>query len=147
MAYSFSPPPLVEWAFQRAVLAEIPPLILLLTLPALCLQLARAGTRRGATSGSLPMDRGAKMQCLLTGFMLIDKLFLLVLACYDQWWEGEQVLYTDYLGPATQSAALLVLLWAEERSRVVGLVPPGVVFCSWLLFWVTSLSELYWMSG
>lgn len=124
--------PVLTWCFQHAVLAEIPPLFLLLMLPLLCVQLRRAeretrllrtrlsglangpgvltrksSGRLGTPVAPLPFDTIANMKYLLTSLMLSDKLFVVIRSCYEMWGDGEQVPIVEFVYPMAQSATLV----------------------------------------
>ncbi|KAI1717212.1 ABC transporter transmembrane region domain-containing protein [Ditylenchus destructor] len=131
--------PVFSLCFQHAVLAEIPVVFFLISFPALCIQL-RIG--RG-TGTELPYDNWASITHGLTAILIGDKGFILYRSFYEWLWLHEAVPIIEFLYPALNILTLAGMLWAGERCRKRGLVGPGIIYCTWLLFVVTGIPEFY----
>ncbi|KAL3108383.1 hypothetical protein niasHT_015305 [Heterodera trifolii] len=135
--------PVLTQCLQDAVLSQIPPLFLLLTLPILWVQLsaARREQRETHCDHSLPHGILTKMRKGITIVLFGLKSLLLVSNCYGWLSENENVPMIELLSPAIHLATLIVLCHYAEQCRAVGLVSPGPLFCTWLLFVVFGTSE------
>uniref|UniRef100_A0A915E4K3 ABC transmembrane type-1 domain-containing protein n=1 Tax=Ditylenchus dipsaci TaxID=166011 RepID=A0A915E4K3_9BILA len=136
--------PIFSWCFQHAILAEIPVLFFLLSLPALFIQ-----WKSGRGIGSpLPYDNLASMKHGLTCILVGDKLFILFLSFYEWIWLRESVPLVEFCYPLLQSLTLIGIFWASEKCRIRGLVGPGIVFalgcCLWSLEYPNSTPGLSW---
>ncbi|KAL3100076.1 hypothetical protein niasHT_022904 [Heterodera trifolii] len=140
--------PLLTQCLQDEALSQIPPLFLLVTLPILWIQLSAARREQRETHCDRSLPRGIliKMRKGITIMLFGLKSLLLVRNCYGWLWGNENVPMVELLSPAIHLATLIVLCHYAEQCRSVGLVSPGPLFCTWLLFVVFGTSEfLFWL--
>ncbi|KAF7636050.1 hypothetical protein Mgra_00004499 [Meloidogyne graminicola] len=141
--------PSVGNCLQHAILDQLAPLILLLSLPILWVQLSNAKIEYKATFKEekeinrirVPHNDSESIKKVLIAILASSRLFLFVIASYELLWQNKLIPLVELLYPLTHLITLIILFYYIEQFRRISLASPGPIFCVWLFFVLTGLPE------
>ncbi|CAK5040957.1 unnamed protein product [Meloidogyne enterolobii] len=140
---------------QHAILDQLAPLLLLISLPILWITLSNAKIEYKATKeeeeeeeeiqefGRAPHSEIELIKKVLIAVLAGSRLFLFVIASYELLWQNKPIPLVELFYPLTHLITLAFLFYFTEQFLRLSLAPPGPIFCVWLFFVLTGLPELF----
>uniref|UniRef100_A0A7E4VBL5 Multidrug resistance-associated protein 1 n=1 Tax=Panagrellus redivivus TaxID=6233 RepID=A0A7E4VBL5_PANRE len=129
--------PLFSQCFQHTVLIWVPLLFLFFLAPILIFQITLE------KSGALPWTRLLTAKFTITIILLLDALFLFVLAIYEA--VSTDITNTvDFIYPLMLASMMILMLMFISACQKFGKLTSGGMFLTWVLLAVFGLPELYW---
>ncbi|KAF8383121.1 mrp-3 [Pristionchus pacificus] len=131
--------PTITQCFQHTVLVGIPVGFFWLLYIPLLIQIK---INRGANP-VLPWTTIMSMKWLIAVVLLCDKTFLVLLALWERFIEGDTVPQVEFVSPAVQMITLAVIMLAANGCRRSGIRSSGILFNTWLIMVVCGGPEFY----
>ncbi|CAP34350.2 Protein CBR-MRP-3 [Caenorhabditis briggsae] len=95
----------------------------------------------------LPWSTLMSLKWFVASLLIIDRLFVFLLAVWESLFEHKNVTADLFIFPFFHSFTLLALLIATNETRRAGIHSSGCLFCVWMLFAVFAAPEFYqWMN-
>ncbi|UMM39483.1 hypothetical protein L5515_016525 [Caenorhabditis briggsae] len=95
----------------------------------------------------LPWSTLMSLKWFVASLLIIDHLFVFLLAVWESLFEHKNVTADLFIFPFFHSFTLLALLIATNETRRAGIHSSGCLFCVWMLFAVFAAPEFYqWMN-
>eukprot|EP00081_Caenorhabditis_elegans_P026970 NP_510616.2 Uncharacterized protein CELE_E03G2.2 [Caenorhabditis elegans] len=95
----------------------------------------------------LPWSTLMSLKWFVASLLIIDRLFVFLLAVWESLFEHKNVTADLFIIPFFHSFTLLALLIATNEVRRAGIHSSGPLFCIWMLFAVAAVPEFYqWMT-
>uniref|UniRef100_A0A914M6L4 Uncharacterized protein n=1 Tax=Meloidogyne incognita TaxID=6306 RepID=A0A914M6L4_MELIC len=146
--------PSISNCLQHAILDQLAPLLLLISLPILWITLSNAKIEYKATKeeeeeeeiqefGRAPHSEIELIKKVLIAVLAGSRLFLFVIASYELLWQNKPIPLVELFYPLTHLITLAFLFYFTEQFLRLSLAPPGPIFCVWLFFVLTGLPEFF----
>ncbi|GMR31872.1 hypothetical protein PMAYCL1PPCAC_02067 [Pristionchus mayeri] len=130
--------PTLTQCFQHTVLVGIPVIFFWLLYIPLLIQI-----RVNRSNPTLPWTTIMSMKWLIAVVLLCDKTFLVLLALWERFIEGDEVPTIEILSPAVQMITLAVIMLTANGCRRSGIRSSGILFNTWLIMVVCGAPEFY----
>ncbi|KAF1746903.1 hypothetical protein GCK72_023361 [Caenorhabditis remanei] len=95
----------------------------------------------------LPWSTLMSLKWFVASLLIIDRLFVFLLAVWESLFEHKNVTADLFIYPFFHCFTLLALLIATNEVRRAGIHSSGPLFCIWMLFAISAAPEFYqWMT-